>query len=161
MNIFFRLATLTDAPIIEELALRIWQAHYPSIITHEQINYMLATRNSAQAIILGISTGEKYFLAYSENEPIGFASVAEREHDYFLNKFYVDVSRHRKGIGSLFFAFLLNEMDAQKNIRLQVNRQNIQAINFYFKNGFVIESTGDFEIGNGYQMNDFVMVRKA
>jgi len=161
MNLSFRPATIIDAPVIEESARRIWQAHYPSIITLEQIDYMLTTRNSAQAIAAAINGGEQYFLAYSYNEPIGFASLAEREHDYFLNKFYVDVNRHRTGIGSLFFAFLLNEMDGNKPIRLQVNRQNIKAINFYFKSGFVIESTGDFDIGNGYQMNDFVMVRPS
>jgi len=26
--------------------------------------------------------------------------------------------------------------------------------------GFIIESVGDFDIGGGYFMNDFVMVRK-
>jgi len=45
-------------------------------------------------------------------------------------------------------------------LRLQVNRQNYKAVNFYFKMGFIIESVGDFDIGGGYFMNDFVMVRK-
>ena len=31
-------------------------------------------------------------------------------------------------------------------------------VNFYFKNGFVIEKAEDFDIGNNYFMNDFVMV---
>jgi len=44
-------------------------------------------------------------------------------------------------------------------IRLQVNRKNYKAINFYFKNGFTIESVGDFDIGGGYYMNDFVMIK--
>jgi hypothetical protein len=34
---------------------------------------------------------------------------------------------------------------------------NYKAINFYFKNGFVIESLLDLNIGEGFQMNDFVM----
>jgi len=161
MNLSFRPATKTDASVIEALARRIWLAHYPSIITLEQIDYMLTTRNSAPAIAAGMEQGENYYLAYIDEEAVGFASVVQREHDYFLNKFYVDVNRHRNGIGGLFFAFLLNEMNAARPVRLQVNRQNIKAINFYFKNGFVIEATGDFDIGNGYQMNDFVMVRKA
>lgn len=161
MNLSFRPATVTDAPVIEALARRIWMAHYPSIITLQQIEYMLTTRNSAQAIAAGMQNGENYYLAYIDDEAVGFSSVAQREHDYFLNKFYVDVNRHRNGIGGLFFTFLLNEMSAAKPVRLQVNRQNIKAINFYFKNGFVIEATGDFDIGNGYQMNDFVMVRKV
>jgi hypothetical protein len=39
-----------------------------------------------------------------------------------------------------------------------VNRQNYKAINFYFKLGFKIQTVADFDIGNGYVMNDFVMV---
>jgi diamine N-acetyltransferase len=45
-------------------------------------------------------------------------------------------------------------------LRLTVNRKNFKAINFYFKNGFIIESVKDFDIGNGYLMEDFVMLRK-
>jgi ribosomal protein S18 acetylase RimI-like enzyme len=44
-------------------------------------------------------------------------------------------------------------------LRLQVNRQNYKAINFYFRNGFIIESIADFDIGDGYFMNDFIMLK--
>ena len=49
-------------------------------------------------------------------------------------------------------------MHQPQTLRLTVNRQNYKSINFYFKNGFVIEKTADFDIGSGYFMNDFVMV---
>ena len=45
-------------------------------------------------------------------------------------------------------------------VRLTVNRQNFKSVNFYFKNGFTIERVADFDIGNGYVMNDFVMMWK-
>ena len=38
--------------------------------------------------------------------------------------------------------------------------QNYKSINFYFKNGFVIERVADFDIGNNFVMNDFVMIWK-
>ena len=44
-----------------------------------------------------------------------------------------------------------------KTYTLTVNRQNYKSINFYFKNGFIINEIADFDIGNGYVMNDFVM----
>jgi hypothetical protein len=37
---------------------------------------------------------------------------------------------------------------------------NVASINFYFKNGFKIEKWADFEIGNGYEMNDYIMLWK-
>jgi ribosomal protein S18 acetylase RimI-like enzyme len=52
-------------------------------------------------------------------------------------------------------------MNHPKTIRLTVNRQNFKSINFYFKLGFKIEKVADFDIGNGYFMNDFVMLWKA
>jgi ribosomal protein S18 acetylase RimI-like enzyme len=45
-------------------------------------------------------------------------------------------------------------------MRLQVNRQNYTAINFYFKLGFTIERVADFDIGHGFFMNDFVMLKQ-
>jgi len=41
-------------------------------------------------------------------------------------------------------------------LQLQVNRNNI-AVNFYKKHGFKIIAEEDFDIGNGYFMNDYVM----
>ncbi len=61
-------------------------------------------------------------------------------------------------MGSEVFRQLLALMSNLEAVRLQVNRQNMKAINFYFKMGFVIEQVADFDIGDGYFMNDFVMV---
>ena len=44
-------------------------------------------------------------------------------------------------------------------LQLQVNRNN-NAKDFYLKQGFTILYEADFEIGNGYFMNDYVMQLK-
>lgn len=46
-----------------------------------------------------------------------------------------------------------------QTMKLTVNRRNIKAINFYFSRGFRIDHAADFDIGSGYFMNDFVMVK--
>ena len=79
----------------------------------------------------------------------------------FLNKFYVDVSHHRGGIGTHFFNYLLQQMNPTKPVRLQVNRQNYKAVNFYFKNGFTIEKVTDLHVGENFYMNDFIMIRQC
>lgn len=161
MNLTFRKATTDDVPLIEQLAQKIWREHYPSVITIEQIEFMLLNRYSAKVIAESMKQGEQYFIVSADNEPVGYASVESKEGYYYLHKFYIDVAKHRSGIGKQFFDFIMGQIDAAKPVRLQVNRQNIKAINFYFKNGFVIERTGDFDIGGGYFMNDFVMLREA
>jgi GNAT superfamily N-acetyltransferase len=160
MNLLFRKALEADVVVITGLAEKIWREHYPSIISTEQIEFMLSNRYSEAAIRSGMKRGEQFYLAYQNNLPVGYASYEHVEAGYFLNKFYLDVSLHRQGIGKAFFEFLLQQMPENLPIRLQVNRQNYKAINFYFKMGFTIEAVGDFAIGGGYFMNDFVMVRK-
>lgn len=160
MNLNFRTATVDDVPLIYQLAEKIWNEHYPDIITNEQIGFMLRTRYNPELLKEKMQDGERFYLAFDGDIPVAYASTELVEGNYFLHKFYVDVSNHRAGIGTRFFDYMLIQMDNQKPIRLQVNRQNYKAINFYFKKGFVIESIGDFDIGGGYFMNDFIMVRK-
>ncbi len=157
MNLTFRKATVEDIPLISQLADKIWREHYPAIISAEQINYMLRSRYSCEVIEEGMKNREQYFLAYLGNEAIAYASIELFDGYHYLHKFYNDVSEHRKGIGKQFFDYLLTEIDSSVPIKLQVNRKNFKAVNFYFKVGFVIESVGDFHIGEGYYMNDFVM----
>ena len=102
--------------------------------------------------------GDVFYLLYSDALPLGFSSIRkENDGSWFMNKLYVETTEHRKGMGAYFFKELIAINDIQ-TIRLQVNRQNYKAINFYFKMGFVIERVADFDIGDGYFMNDFVMV---
>ncbi len=161
MNITFRKANTSDSSLIISLAGKIWNEHYPSIISQKQIDYMLADKYSNTAIKSGMQKGEKFFLCFCDNVPLGYASIERCQNYYYLHKFYIDVSSHRKGIGMAFFSYLLNQIDETKEIRLQVNRKNFKAVNFYFKMGFIIGNVGDFAIGGGYFMNDFVMIRKA
>ncbi len=159
MTVSFKTATENDIPVIATLADKIWHEHYPAMITVEQIDYMLRTRYSATVIAKQMQAGEQFYLAYLDGEAVGYASIELKEGYYYLHKFYLDVSKHRKGVGKEFFAYLLRQMDASMPMKLQVNRQNIKAINFYFKMGFTIEYAADFNIGENYFMQDFVMKR--
>jgi hypothetical protein len=75
-----------------------------------------------------------------------------------MNKFYIQTKGQNKGAGSEVF----KQWEAKTNpkeVALQVNRRNYKSINFYFKNGFVIKEVADFDIGQGYSMDDFIMVK--
>ena len=159
MTISFKPAAENDISLIAQLADKIWREHYPAMITVKQIDYMLRTRYSAPVIEAKMQRGEQFYLAYLDNEAVGYASIELKESYYYLHKFYLDVSKHRRGVGKEFFAYLLMQMEASKPIKLQVNRQNVKAINFYFKMGFTIEYAADFNIGENYFMQDFVMKR--
>ncbi len=161
MKLSFRPAAETDTSVISQLGHKIWHEHYPSIITVAQIDFMLNDRYSTQAIKEGMKRGEKYFVAFDGDTPVALADFELKGDHYFIHKFYVDVSNHRKGIGEKLFSYIISSMAISKPLRLQVNRLNYKAINFYFKMGFVIERVGDFDIGGGYFMNDYVMIKRA
>ena len=150
-------ATNDDIPEIRDLATLVWNQHYPSIVSQSQIDYMLGLMYSAQSLKEQMDKGHEFYFIRTAGNNIGFISVNKVEGDnWFINKFYIDQERSAKGVGTAAFQKLL-ELINPASIRLTVNRHNIKSINFYFKNGFIIEKIADFDIGNGYVMNDFVM----
>ena len=154
----FLLSDISHLPEIRELAKKIWNDHYPEIIGQEQVNYMLDKMYDLQSLKSQIEKGDMFYLVRDGDLFLGFASVSkESSGEWFLNKLYVDTIKQRSGIGRGLMDFIISE-NTINTLRLQVNRQNYQAINFYFKFGFVIESIADFDIGDGYFMNDFVMI---
>lgn len=154
-----RRAILSDASLIQRLAESIWWKHYPSIIGEEQVRFMLNKMYNLENIEKQISKEEQqYFILENDAQDLGFISIELRENsEAFINKFYILQDQQRKGSGAFAFKLLLKQFPKINCIRLQVNRQNYQAINFYFKQSFIIEEVADFDIGDGYFMNDFIM----
>ena len=153
-----RIENVEELKIVRHLAERIWNDHYVEIIGQEQVDYMLGRMYDLESLRHQMAGGDEFYLLYLDALPLGFSSIRkENDGSWFMNKLYVETTEHRKGMGAYFFKELIAINDIQ-TIRLQVNRQNYKAINFYFKMGFVIERVADFDIGDGYFMNDFVMV---
>jgi len=143
---------------VRELAVKIWNDHYPSVIGQEQVDYMLGRMYNLDSLKEQFESGDIFYLLVEEDKKLGFASITQKEEgSWFLNKLYVETAEHRRGLGGFLLEALIQNHDIQL-MRLQVNRQNYKAINFYFKKGFKIEEVADFDIGDGYFMNDFVMV---
>lgn len=160
-----------DVRALGMLAGRVWNAHYRSIIAQAQIDFMLPRSYSAEALAAQMQNGQRFLLAEIGDEMIGFLSVselrsisneilrgkAEVKDGFFMHKFYIAPECQGKGLGKQMFAELLRRMPEIKRIRLQVHRRNVNSWNFYLKQGFVIEQEADFDIGEGFQMNDYVM----
>lgn len=144
---------------INALSHEIWHEYYPAIVTTEQIDYMLEKYHSIEALQKQSEEGQQFFLIENEEEEIGYCSISEKNKAVFLHKFYILKSKRGKGIGTEVFRQILEFVKKNKKISLQVNRKNFKSINFYFKQGFTIEYVKDFEIGNGYLMEDFIMTK--
>ena len=159
-NLNFSKANYDDIPVILSLAEKVWRKYYPDIISVDQIDYMLDMMYSEDALEKQMDDGHQFYIAYEEEHPLGYLSYSKmQEGNYFLQKFYVDTDQHRKGIGSLFFDEIFSSIKDLKELRLTVNRKNFKAINFYFRKGFTIEHVADFDIGNTFFMNDFILLK--
>ena len=161
MNLQLSTAGEKDISTIQVLAREIWNDHYPTIIGQEQVDYMLERMYSASSMLKQMHDGQAFYLVFNDEKPIGFAAVENKSSgQYFLNKCYIKTAAQRSGVGAFVIHAILEKYTDCSELRLQVNRQNYKAINFYFKMGFVIEQVADFDIGDGYFMNDFIMLLK-
>jgi ribosomal protein S18 acetylase RimI-like enzyme len=153
-------ANQSDINRIADLAKLIWNQHYISIIGQDQVNYMLEKIYNYKSLLNQLNElNHLFFLITQSGKEIGFVSInSSNEEDFFIHKFYVDQDCANTGIGTQILS-QLESIFLPKTLSLTVNRQNFKSINFYFKNNFKIKSVEDFDIGNGYVMNDFVMYK--
>jgi ribosomal protein S18 acetylase RimI-like enzyme len=158
----FKIADTGAVRIIAGLADKIWRKHYRTIISEDQIAYMLEKMYSAESLLEQINTGQEFTLVYRNDIPLGYISVSKKDGGhYFIHKFYIDTDEQSKGIGTAVMNYISAYYKDAGSFGLTVNRKNFTAINFYFKNGFRIKSVEDFDIGCGYLMEDFVMEKNA
>ncbi len=163
--ITIRKAELSDIPFIRKVAGETWYVTYAGIMSQEQSDYMFEMMYSADSLTQQISGGHTFFLAFEDENMLGYVSVErESENLFHLHKIYVNPSAHGKGIGRLLIekAFEFAKTEASGNpcsIELNVNRDN-KARYFYEKMGMAIDRQRDFPIGNGFFMYDYIMKKE-
>lgn len=144
-------------------AAEIWQEYYISIITMDQIEYMIGKYQSVPAVLDQIDNqGYVYYGMYDEGGIAGYLSVKEEGGKLFLSKFYVSKENRGKGYASQAMAFL-EELCRERglcHIWLTVNRHNESSIGVYRKKGFQVIREQVADIGNGYVMDDYVMEKE-
>ncbi|EUJ29765.1 GNAT family N-acetyltransferase [Listeria grayi] len=122
-----------------------------------QVDYMLDKFQSAAVVWESIEASiYDYRLAYIEDQLVGYLAFQQKEAEVFISKLYVDPDRQKQGIAKRLFA----EVSDQSIIRLTVNKYNTVAIQVYEHIGFEKEEAVVAEIGKGYVMDDYVMVRR-
>ena len=159
-----REATETDIPVIKNLAEVIWPEAYGEIISEQQINYMLDLIYSEESLKKQMSVGNKFILLLKDEIEIGFASFSRKSENeitiFRLHKIYVLPRQHAQGAGSFMLNYIYYECKKQGGIQLElnVNKYNI-AKQFYEKKGFTVLKEEVIDIGSGYVMDDYVMVK--
>ena len=154
----FRIAGAEDIPAIRKIAEIAFPATYSSIITGEQIGFMMAWMYSEDSIRNDIEGDVTFILLNVDGKDIGYVSFGPEGEHYHLHKIYLLPDFQGKGFGRLLFTAAEDEMRSRgvKMFELNVNRHN-KAVDFYIRMGMHIDRSGDFDIGSGFYMNDYIM----
>lgn len=159
-----RPATVIDIPAVRAIALATWPIAYKEILSPYQLAYMLDLMYSEVALAEQMTTkGHNFLLAEVEDAPIGLAGFEHRyqgEPSTRLHKLYVLPKTQGHGAGGS----LLNAVEAAAReagdvqVELNVNRFNASRT-WYEHRGFHITHDEVIDIGQGYVMDDHVMVK--
>ncbi|GIP32806.1 GNAT family N-acetyltransferase [Paenibacillus sp. J2TS4] len=159
-----RVETEEEVELLAQLASKIWNEYYISILSKEQIDYMLSKFQSVQAIAGQMNNqGYEYYLMNAYGSHIGYLAIKQEEGKMFLSKFYIQQEHRGKGYASQAMEWLVRICKDRRLgvIWLTANRHNHAAIAVYEKKGFRTVRTQVADIGNGFVMDDKVMEKKV
>lgn len=157
-----RQATVNDCELIHNLAAEVFPCTYQNVLSQKQIDYMMHWMYDVEAVRKQMEEeGHVYFIAFQDDEPAGYVSVRPEGKGFFhLEKIYVLPRFQKMQWGGKLFnkvkEYVKSVCAEPCSIELNVNRQN-PALGFYRHLGMRVARQGDFPIGNGYYMNDYIM----
>lgn len=166
----YRRATTDDIELIRSIAKVAFPATYSTIISAEQIDYMMEWMYSAEKLQQEISGNITYLLAEVDGRTVGYLSFGPDEGTadcaaapgqgrlFHLHKIYLLPEAQGGGNGKRLFMAGEREMRlaGATAFELNVNRGN-PALGFYRHLGMQLSRSGDFDIGGGFFMNDHIM----
>lgn len=152
---------------IHDMAEIVFRHTYKDILSPEQLEYMMDWMYSLPNLRKQLDDGHVYFIAYAGTRPCGYVSVQEEgiaddgKYVFHLQKIYVLPAVQGSGLGRILFDIAVEYVRSHTpslpaRIELNVNRNN-PSVNFYKHLGMKILRQGDFHIGNGFYMNDYIM----
>ena len=155
--------TPPDVPIVSLLAEAIWRHHYADIISTEQIEYMLKQRYQPELIKAQLANPDIWWrkLVLEENI-MGFCCCMRTTNpvELKIDKLYIHCDHHRQGYGARLVADAVEILRKNKlqTLVLTVNKHNRTAISAYQHYGFEIVGDSIVDIGEGFFMNDYLMM---
>ena len=160
-NVTFSRATPADILLLQALAREIWRAHFPGIISVEQIEYMLDRMYATEVIDEEMRAGTRWELIREGVEAVGFLSYSHVPETALvkLHKLYLRLDRHGRGLGRASLGHVMEIAAAlgAREVSLHVNKKNLKAIRVYQRVGFTIVESVTSDIGAGFVTDDYRM----
>ena len=149
---------------VEEAAYNVWHNYYKEIFSKEQIDYMLKKYQSKDALKKQMADKYIYYMLLSDGELAGYICFKIFPEYIFISRLYIKAEFRRRGLARRSIALFDKMLDRDelrkiRSLRLNVERNNVFAINVYEHLGFVKTNSVDTDIGGGFCCCEYVMER--
>ena len=154
-------ATKNNLEVVEALAWQIWPVYYQTIISLDQVEYMLREFGNPHFLGNQMDNGMQLYLAYEEKQPVGYMALMPVSKDKIkLDKLYLLPETRGKNYGRqiLSFAESASKQEGAIFLTLNVNRFN-PSLQFYEKCGFAVVEEVDIALGP-FMLFDFIMEKR-
>ncbi|HKK38319.1 MAG TPA: GNAT family N-acetyltransferase [Cryomorphaceae bacterium] len=156
----FQKATITDLPLLYELAEEIWIPAFAPLFSETQLRALYSGMYNDELLTkwLAEKRNELYFLRVNDNA-IGYSAIEKHSEFLKLDKIYIHPSFQGKGLGRAAMIKIeeITIDSGLSEIHLRVNRENHSAISFYQNLNFRIIESIDFPGPQGFLYEDFLM----
>jgi diamine N-acetyltransferase len=154
-----------DFDAVAALARTVWLAHYTTIITAEQIEYMLSGRFAPDNLRIYLRAWDRWMdLLEVDGNLAGYCSYALTSAigEMKLEQLYLLPRLHGLGLGAMMLGHVERRaLDrGSRTLILQVNKRNEKAIKLYRRTGFSIREEIVVDIGGGFVMDDYMMEKR-
>lgn len=160
-------AYLEDLITIQKISITSFTETFSEINTPENMEkYVQENFNTAQLTLEINNPDSPFYIAYSDNEPVGYLKLNQgnaqtetiKDETIEIQRIYVLKAFHGKKLGQLLLdqAVKLAQEQGADYIWLGVWEENHRALQFYAKNGFVTFDKHIFILGNE-QQTDLLM----
>lgn len=145
MDIIIRPMEEKDIPDVQYVAKKSWNNTYYGIIPEEVQNNFLNSAYSDEMLKKRLE--QIVFVAEDKGKIVGFINLNEtnKPNIYDLTAIYLLPAYQGKGIGTKLIKHSIQEVEVFEELSLEVEKSNINAVNFYKKLGFKIVDEYDDE----------------
>ncbi len=155
-----------DVDTLCQVAAKAWHRAYDQLLPEGQVDYMVEKLQSPPAVKGQMARENyQYYLVLGDGKLgglVGFAPRYQGREEMFLSKLYLLPELQGTGAARLAWELVEGEARRQKlpRVRLTVNKGNTHAAEVYRHWGFQVVESAATDIGGGYVMDDYIMVKE-
>ena len=152
-------STPAEIQLLADTANTVWHEYFSSLLSPEQIDYMVDKFQSVPALTQQLAEGYQYFLLKQDGQPAGYTGIHGEETRLFLSKLYVLNPYRKQGLSSFMLKKIMEvaRETGKASIYLTVNKYNQNSIEVYEHKGFSTIDSVVTDIGHGFVMDDYIM----